>query len=129
MRTAITLRAQLGFGGWVSWVDVRVSDEGTGRARLCLTHTAHLSEHWDTYGPGATGVGWEMSFLGLALHLAQPNAPSLTRRLSPFRRDGKAFITGSSEGWERAAVAAGTEPEAARAAARRTTAFYTGESD
>ena len=117
------------FGGWVSWVDVRVSDEGTGRARLCLTHTAHLSEHWDTYGPGAAGVGWEMSFLGLALHLAQPNAPRPDEAAFAISPDGKAFITGSSEGWERAAVAAGTEPEAARAAARRTTAFYTGESD
>ena len=42
--------------------------------------------------------------------------------------DGKAFIAGSSEGWAQAAVAAGMDPDAARAAARRTTAFYTGES-
>ena len=42
--------------------------------------------------------------------------------------DGKAFIAGSSERWAQAAVAAGTDPDAARAAARRTTAFYTGES-
>ena len=26
--------------------------------RLILTHTAHLSGHWDQYGPGAVGVGW-----------------------------------------------------------------------
>ena len=43
--------------------------------------------------------------------------------------DGKAFIKGSSEGWERAAVAAGTEPGAARSRAMRTAAFYTGELD
>ncbi len=100
------------FGGDVSWVEVRVSDEGAGHARLTLTHTAHLSEHWDEYGPGATGVGWEMGLLGLALHLAAP--------------EGKAFMTDSSEAWGHAAVAAGADPDAAQAAAKRTTAFYTG---
>ena len=42
--------------------------------------------------------------------------------------NGKEFITGSSERWGQAAVAAGTDPADAEAAARRTTAFYTGES-
>ena len=48
--------------------------------------------------------------------------------LLPPSLDGKAFISGSSERWAQAAVAAGTDPDAAGAAARRTTAFYTGES-
>ena len=34
------------FGGDVSWVEVGVSDDGAGRARLTLTHISHLSEHW-----------------------------------------------------------------------------------
>ena len=37
--------------------------------------------------------------------------------------------TGSSEAWGQAAAAAGTDPGEASAAARRTTAFYTGEAD
>ena len=111
----------------MSWVDVSVADEVPGRARLTLTHTAHLSEHWDTYGPGAVGVGWEMGFLGLALHLAQPDAPKPDEMEFATSPDGKAFITGSSEGWGRAAIAAGTDVDVAGAAARRTTAFYTGE--
>lgn len=115
------------FGEWVSWVDVRVADEGSGRARLALTHTAHLSDHWDTYGPGAAGVGWEMGFLGLALYLAEPDWPKPDDLEFATSADGRAFITGSSEGWRRASVAAGTDPEAAAAAARQTTAFYTGE--
>ena len=45
------------FGDDLSWVDVRLADDGAGRARLTLTHTALLSEQWSTYGPGATGVG------------------------------------------------------------------------
>ena len=35
------------FAGDVSWVDVHISEDGAGRARVTLTHTAHLSEHWD----------------------------------------------------------------------------------
>ena len=116
------------FFGDVSWVDVQVSDDGAGRARLVLTHTARLSPHWDQYGPGAAGVGWELSFLGLALHVARPSDPKMDEAAFNASPEGKAFITGSSEGWGQAAIAIGTDPDAARAAARQTTAFYTGES-
>ena len=115
------------FGEFVSWVDVGVADEESGETRLTLTHTAHLSEHWDTYGPGAVGVGWEMGFLGLALYLAEPDWPKPDAMAFATSSDGKAFLTGSSDGWGRAAVSAGTDPETAIAAARQTTAFYTGE--
>lgn len=115
------------FGGDVSWVEVRVADDGAGHARLTLTHTAHLSDHWDEYGPGATGVGWEMGLLGLAIHLAQPDEPMPDEAAFATSPEGKAFMTGSSEAWGQAAVAAGTDRDAAHAAARRTTAFYTGE--
>ena len=114
------------FGGDVSWVEARLSDAGAGCARLALAHTALDSEHWEEYGPGAAGVGWELVALGLALHLAQPAAPKPDEAAFVSSRDGKAFIAGSSEGWYRAAVAGGTDPDAARAAADRTTAFYTG---
>ena len=116
------------FGGDVSWVEVRISDEGAGRSRLTLTHTARLSEHWDVYGPGAVGVGWELGFLGLAVHIAQPDEPKPDEAAFAASTSGKALITGSSDGWMQAAVAAGTDPDAAAAAARRTAAFYTGES-
>ncbi len=115
------------FGGFISWVDVRVSNDGPGHARFTLTHTAHHSEQWDTYGPGATGVGFEMGLLGLAMHLTDPDQPKpdpLEFAMSP---DGKALLAGSSQAWGEAAIAAGTDPDHARAAASRTTAFYTGE--
>ena len=114
------------FGGDVSWVEVGVSDDGAGRARLTLTHISRLSEHWERYGPGATGVGWEMGLLGLALHIARPNEPKLDEVAFATSRDGKALMAGSSERWGEAAVEGGADPEAARAAARRTAAFYTG---
>ena len=115
------------FGGDVSWVEVGVADEGAGRVRLTLTHTALLSEHWERYGPGAVGVGWEMGLLGLARHIARPDGPKLDAVEFAASRDGKALLVGSSERWGEAAVGSGEDAEAARAAARRTAAFYTGE--
>ena len=114
-------------GGDVSWVDARLWNDGTGRSRLAITHTALVSDHWHEFGPGAVGVGWEMGLLGMELHLAQPNEPKLDGATFHTTRDGKALILGSSAAWGRAAEAAGTDPDVARAAAQRTAAFYTGD--
>ena len=115
------------FAGDVSWVEVQVWQEEAGQIGLSLIHTALLSPHWDRFGPGAVGVGWEMGSLGLALHIADPSAPKPEMEEFATSLEGRAFITGSSEGWAQAAIAAGTEPEVANASAGRTTAFYTGE--
>ncbi len=114
------------FGEQVSWVEVRVSNDEAGQARLTLTHTQQVSEHWVQYGPGATGVGWEMGLVGLAMHLAQPDAPKPDAAEFATSPNGKALITSSSEAWGEAAIAGGADPGDARAAANRTTAFYTG---
>ena len=116
------------FAGDVSWVEVSISDAGDSRARLALTHTTLLSEHWIEYGPGATGVGWELGLMGLAIHIMYPDEPMPDETAFATSPEGRAFIAGSSEGWAQAAVAAGEEPGAARMSAARTTAFYTGES-
>ena len=115
------------FGDDVSWVEARLTEDGAGRARLALTHTALLSDQWTEFGPGAVGVGWEMGLLGMKLHLTRPNEPKMDEATFHTTPDGKALLTGSSQAWGQAAIAAGTDPEIAHAAARRTTAFYTGE--
>ena len=117
------------FGGDVSWVDVSLAAPEEGQSRLTLTHTAILSAHWDEYGPGAAGVGWEWGMLGLAIHLEQPKQPMPDVMEFVASDSGRAFFAGSSDGWARAAIAAGTDSDAALAAARRTTAFYTGEAE
>ena len=61
------------------------------------------------------------------MHLADPNAPKPDEVAFAASADGRAFIAGSSAAWAEAAIAAGEEPGTAQAAARRTTAFYTGE--
>ena len=116
------------FGGDVSWVDVSVESAEEGQSRLALTHTAILSAHWDEYGPGAAGVGWEWGLLGLSIHLEQPDEPMPGVMEFVASDAGRAFFAGSSDGWAQAAIAAGTDAVTACAAARRTTAFYTGES-
>lgn len=115
------------FGEFANWVEVGCSNDESGRARLTVTHTALLSEHWDQYGPSATGVGWEMGLIGLALHLADPDAAKPDAIEFATSPDGRALMAGSSEAWGEAAIVAGADPDAARAAAQRTTAFYTGE--
>lgn len=124
-----SLAATWEFGGQVSWVRVRLGAAPGGGARLELEHTAVVEgDFWDTYGPGAVGVGWELAALGLERHLA--TGAAVDRReweAWSAGAEGKAFMRRSSEAWGRASIAAGTDEAAALAAAARTTAFYTGE--
>jgi uncharacterized protein YndB with AHSA1/START domain len=116
------------FGGNVSWVTVRLTEDARGGTRLDLEHIAHVpDELWDQFGPGAVGVGWDMALVGLAHHLETGAAIDPQAAAAwPASDDGKAFVTRSSEDWSRASIAAGTDRDAATAAAKRTTAFYTG---
>ena len=68
------------FGGQKSWIEVSLSEQPDGRIRLELEHVAHVTaELWAQFGPGAVGVGWDMTLLGLARHLSghEPNGPEL----------------------------------------------------
>jgi len=112
--------------GEVSWVEVRLVRVSDERTRLTLTHTAPVSEFWAQFGPGAVGVGWELGLMGLALHVADPQAVFDEAAFSTSP-EAKAFMTRSSEAWGEAAIEGGDDPVAARAAARATTAFYTGQ--
>lgn len=115
------------FAGDTSWIEVRCAKDAEGGARLELTHTMLHSPHWDEYGPGATGVGWELGLLGLTLHLERPDEPKLDEEELATSPEGKALIKGSAEAWGDAGIAAGEDLNAASAAAGRTAAFYTGE--
>jgi uncharacterized protein YndB with AHSA1/START domain len=117
------------FGGEVSWIELRLTPEPNGRTRFVLEHTAHVDdERWAQFGPGAVGVGWDLALLGLSGYLAnQVTLPPSEGAAWTASEDGKRFIALSSDGWRDASIAAGTDPEMARASARRTTAFYTGE--
>ncbi len=69
------------------------------RARLMLVHVFHQSPHYAEYGPGATGIGWELGLVGLAIHLEHPEEPMFDEAELVASPEGKAFISGSSNGW------------------------------
>lgn len=117
------------FGGDTSQLAVHLAPEGD-RARLTLEHM-HTgdadSEFWALFGPGATGVGWDLALLGLSLYLvagqSRPDDPDAFAQTAPAQQ----FIRDVSERWAEASVNTGTPEEDAAAAANRTTAFYLGE--
>jgi hypothetical protein len=83
---------------------------------------------WEKFGPGATGVGWDLAFLGLARHLETNQPVDRSETQAWLMSDaGKAFISACSDDWCRASIADGTEEQSAEAAAWQTKSFYTGE--
>lgn len=120
------------FMGGMSWVTVRLAPQGDEETQLTLEHIVHTSdvdEHWAQFGPGAVGVGWDLGFLGLGLHLAAPGqALELETGDNPWSAsdEGKAFMRESASAWGEAHVAGGADPATARAMAERTAQAYTG---
>jgi uncharacterized protein YndB with AHSA1/START domain len=115
-------------GGDVSWIELRLVPEAGGRTRLELEHIAHVDDAlWTQFGPGAVGVGWELALMGLTGHLGPGKTVEPDEAEAWSASDeGRQFMRLSSEAWGEASIAADTEPSMARAAAERTTAFYTG---
>ena len=115
------------FGGQVSWVEVRLTAEGTARTRLEIEHIAHVSdERWAEFGPGAVGIGWDSAILGLSLHLSGAPAMSPAEGMAWARSDeGKRFMTLSGERWREAHVASGADETQAREMSERVIAAYT----
>lgn len=115
-------------GGGTSWIELRLADEGNGQTLFQLHHIALANdERWAQFGPGAVGVGWGSGLIGLYLHLTTRQAlePAEVAEWSASE-DGRTFLAAASDAWYEASVASGTSPAAARSAADRTTAFYTG---
>ncbi len=117
------------FMGAISWLTVQLTDVDGG-TRLELRHTQHSdNDFWRQFGPGATGVGWDLTLLGLGHHLAgAPDVNPAEAEAWSLSAEGKAFSTGCADGWAQADIAAGADPATARAAGDATGAFYRGES-
>lgn len=115
------------FGGAVSWIDVALAAERS-QARLTLEHTAVIEDHWNQFGPGAVGIGWDLAIAGLERYLATgtsvDHATAEAWMVSP---EGKAFMSESGESWRAAHVASGVDPASAKEKSDRTIAFYRGE--
>lgn len=109
----------------VSWIEVRLVAVDDERTRLELTHLARPDEHWEQFGPAATGIGWDMALMGLSLHLTGHGDRPPEADAWPATPEGVAFMTGSGRAWGEAHIADGQDAAAAQAAVERTIAAYT----
>jgi uncharacterized protein YndB with AHSA1/START domain len=116
------------FGGQVSWLTVTFVSLGTGTT-LEVAHEAPVDPgFWEQYGPGATGVGWDLGLLGLDRHLqagAEVAIDPAEGAAWPTTPEGIAYVRQAADGWVAAAVADGDDQAAAEAAGDRTVGFYT----
>lgn len=116
--------------GNISWVTVRLetADNGT---RLTLEHLMGKDEaseeHWKKYGPGATGVGWELGFLGLGIYLKTGDPVTESEsNLWMGSSEGSDFLKNCAAEWGEAQIRAGEDQAIAQAMAAETAAFYGG---
>ncbi len=120
------------YGNDTSWVRVRLEQNEKG-TELFLEHVilkdADSESHWKKYGPGATGVGWELSFLALGYHLENEGAAINPEENAAWMEsdNGKAFIRNSAKNWGVAHIASGESADIAHDMAEMTAKFYTGE--
>lgn len=114
------------FGPATSWVEVRLAPEGQ-RARLTLSHAApHPNDFAEQYGSGAVGIGWDLGLIGLAQHIDDPQSKFDEEGLTASP-EGKELIADIGVAWGEADIAAGDQPEKARAAAARSIEFFSGQ--
>lgn len=106
-----------------SLVEVRLSEAADGGTLLTLEHSAVVPpEMWDPFGPGAVGVGWDLTLLGLLAHLTGVEMGAATElETDPAMREA---MTSSSRAWGVAAEAAGVPADVAAGWVAATTAFY-----
>jgi uncharacterized protein YndB with AHSA1/START domain len=118
------------FGGGVSWVTVRLEPEDRS-TRLTLEHIVHASDvdaHWARFGPGAVGIGWDLTLRGMDQYLGGGGAGVDREAAQSWVGSdaGKAFVRASATAWAEAHIAGGEDPAVARGMAERTAAAYTG---
>lgn len=116
--------------GNISWVQVRLDahEGGTGLTLEHITPRDEASEeHWRKYGPAATGVGWDLGFIGLLLHLRTgESVPQEEFNAWLVTEDGRTFIHKCAAAWGDAHIRSGEDEAIAQALAKQTAQFYCG---
>ena len=121
------LRVTWVIGSDATEVEARLSTTDADATALELIHSdVTKAQNWAQFGPGAVGVGWDLTLHGLGLHLAtgagRPADP-IAWMMSP---EGKEFSTTSSDLWGEALLATGADPGQVAAMVDETTRAYTG---
>lgn len=109
--------------GPASEVEVPLTPSGDGDStEFELVHRVPAGEFWDQFGPGATGVGWDLGLFALSSFLDG----TLTGKPQEWEASPEAakLMTRSSELWGAAHTASGADAETAQAAAAATHSFY-----
>jgi uncharacterized protein YndB with AHSA1/START domain len=106
-------------------VEVRLAPVGEDRTALVLEHGAVVDAAlWAEFGPGAVGVGWDLTLLDLGLHLRGGEAAPADKAAWMQSPEAREFMTESSNAWGGANRAAGATEADAAAAVANTTAAY-----
>jgi uncharacterized protein YndB with AHSA1/START domain len=118
------------YGGGVTWLTVRVSAVDAEHTHVELEHVALAddigAEMWQQFGPAATGIGWDSTLLGLAMHLTTGEVRPDNSEEWLASDEGVRFMRASADRWADAHIASGADATTARAAADTTFAAYTG---
>ena len=137
-----------------SEVQVRLSPGTRGGTVFELEHAVPVDAHWNEYGPGAVGVGWDLTLLGLSWHLAagrtaapaaasagphaapaaasagpdaasvEPGEPAPDPAVWMASTEARAFMTASSNAWGEALRATGAAGPEVARMVGNTTAAY-----
>ncbi|MDN3243635.1 SRPBCC family protein [Glycomyces tritici] len=114
------------FGGGMSWLEVRLSEDGGGTV-LELVHEAPVDPAmWAQYGPGAVGIGWDglLHSFGYYLETDASLDPDEWERWMTGP-EGADYARRLGDAWGAAAIADGDDPDEAKAAVDAVVAFYT----
>ncbi|GAB2621228.1 SRPBCC family protein [Pseudactinotalea suaedae] len=114
-------------GDFTSWLAVELIPDGEDRTTVRLAHTvATDNDHWRQFGPAAVGIGWDLGFYGLGLHLRTgADLDPEAEQMWSMSREGVDYITACAEAWRAADTAAGADEGESRARADACVRFYT----
>lgn len=109
-----------------SEVEVRLFPTEGGETLFELEHAAVVDPTlWGEYGPGAVGVGWDLTLLGLSMYLDGESPEDLAAWQETT--EATEWIVQSSQAWGAAHEEAGATASQAAAARESTTNFYAPE--
>ncbi len=109
----------------VSWVKAKLSIIQPDKTQLYVEHQSSAKgKHFEVYGPGAVGVGWDLWITFLNHHIITAGSVDETALPTP---EGKNFISNSAQSWGEATAKAGYDREWAFSSAKSTEKFYLGE--
>lgn len=114
------------YAGDVSWVKVELTIVQPNKTQLHLQHQAGAEgDHFNIYGPGAVGVGWDLWITFLSHHI-KTNGPIDENELLATSA-GKNFTSVSAKSWGKATADAGYDRKWSFATSEKTAKFYSGE--